>query len=316
MKKGEKMNILVIVNPLARNGKTLKNLSKVRKTIEESPHDFIWRVTDTPEEMRTEISNATQNEIHCILLMGGDGTVHEALPAIKQTALPFGLLPCGRGNDFARNIGIPRNLLRNCSLSSDPLFLGLDLPFINDRPFGSIACIGFDAEVNKFAKEKKGYFGGTLGYIICVMRALKAFRPFDVEIRIDDFIWSGRIMMVVISNGPYYGGGMKIAPDALMNDGSFDVCIIQEVSKWELLREFPKVFRGTHTDHPKVLIKSGERVEVNSAEKREIFADGEYIGNIPCVATIGEQRIQVMGVSSGEGLLADSGKKRRIGEDD
>ena len=87
---------------------------------------------------------------------------------------------------------------------------------------------------------------------------------------------------------------MKIAPQARMDDGLFDVCVIEEVSKGELLKEFPKVFRGTHIAHPKVILRSGRKVEVVSDEKRDIFADGEYVGTIPCVAEFGERRIRVM----------------------
>jgi len=288
------MKISVLVNPDAGNGKTLKHIPGVKKKIEESPHDFLWKIADSPDSLREEILNAPSSRIDGILLMGGDGTVHEALPAFRQIDLPFGLLPCGRGNDFARNIGIPLDLKSNCFIPSAPIIQELDLPLINDRPFGSIACTGFDAEVNKFARDKKGYFGGTLGYIICVLRVLRDFQPFATEIKIEDFHWSGRIMMVAISNGPYYGGGMKIAPDARMDDGRFNVCIIQEVSKWELLRQFPKVFRGTHVTHPKVILKAGKRVEVISDERREIFADGEYVGDTPCLGSIGNLKIRMM----------------------
>jgi YegS/Rv2252/BmrU family lipid kinase len=244
--------------------------------------------------MREEIGRASSEGFHSILLMGGDGTVHEALPAIKEAGLPFGLLPCGRGNDYARNIGLSLDLKSNCFFPYEPVLEELDMPLINDIPFGSIACLGFDAEVNKFARGKKGFFGGTLGYIVCVIRALKAFEPFVIDIKIDDFHWSGKIMMVAISNGPYYGGGMKIAPEACMDNGLFDVCIVKEISKWELMKEFPKIFQGTHLSHPSVILKSGRTVEVLSEENREIFADGEYVGRIPCKSTVGSLRIQVM----------------------
>lgn len=280
-------------------------MARIKTALEQSSHDFLWQITDSPQKMKEGIFDASRNGVRCVLLMGGDGTVHEALSSIEQTSLPFGLLPCGRGNDFARNIGISLNLTKNCIIPAEPLFFRLDLPSINGNFFGSIACMGFDAEVNKFAMEKKGYFGGTLGYIICVLRALKTFKPFEVEIRIDDFRWGGQVMMVAISNGPYYGGGMKIAPHASMNDGLFDVCVIQEVSKGKLLREFPKVFRGTHIPHPKVLMKRGKRVEVNGDQHREIFADGEQAGTIPCVAEIGGQQIYVMRNSPSEEFLSE-----------
>lgn len=187
------MKISVLVNPAAGNGKTLKYISGVKKKIGESPHDFLWKISDSPDSLREEILNAPSSRIDGILLM-----------------------------------------------------------------------------------------------------ALKVFQPFEAEIKIDNFHWIGRIMMVAISNGPYYGGGMKIAPDARMDDGRFNICIIQEVSKWELLREFPKVFRGTHVTHPKVILKAGQRVEVISDERREIFADGEYIGDTPCLGSIGNLKIRMM----------------------
>jgi diacylglycerol kinase (ATP) len=288
------LRILVLINPLAGNGKTLKQLRRVKSIVETSPHSFSWKIAASAAELRREIQKAPREGVECLLLMGGDGTVHEALPALRQGGLPFGLLPCGRGNDFARNIGLALDLRGNCLIPRQPFFWEIDVPLLNDRPFGSIACLGFDAEVNKFARDRKGFFGGTLGYVICVLKALRTFKPFEAEIKVDDLSWRGRVMMVAISNGPYYGGGMKIAPQARMDDGFFDVCIIEEVSKGELLRQFPKVFRGTHVTHSKVKLISGRRVAVSAEENREVFADGEYVGNIPCTAEFGEPRIRVL----------------------
>jgi len=293
------MKILTIINPNAGDGKTLRLLSKIKKALSRNPHEFQWQVTQTPGEMRGEINNAPSMGFDVILLVGGDGTVHEAFSAIKETGLPLGLIPCGRGNDFARNIGLTLNLERSCFIPAKPLFREIDLPTVNNIPYGSIACTGFDADVNRYARDKRGYFGGTPGYIICVIKALRAFRPFNAEIEIDDYHWGGPVMMIAAANGPFYGGGMKIAPDAKMDDRLLDVCIIKEVSKWELLRQFPKVFQGKHSTHPKVILKSCRNVRVISTEKREIFADGEYVGNIPGTVSIGKQRIQIMPGSPG-----------------
>ena len=95
------MRILVIINPYAGNRKTIRLLPEIKKWLSQNPHEFIWRTTQSPGEMHTEILNAPSKQIDAILLVGGDGTVHEALPAVKKTNLPFGLIPCGRGNDFA-----------------------------------------------------------------------------------------------------------------------------------------------------------------------------------------------------------------------
>jgi YegS/Rv2252/BmrU family lipid kinase len=288
------MKILVIVNPIAGGGKTLRLLPKIRRWLSESPHDFSFTTTRSLDEMCSEIIKAPARGINALLLMGGDGTVHQALPAIVESNLPFSYLPCGRGNDFARNIGLSMELRSNCSLPSNPSFHKIDLPRINNIPFVSIAYVGFDAEVNKLANDKKGYFGGTLGYIVCVLKALRNFRPFEVEITIDDDTWKERVMMVTVANAPFYGGGMKIAPDANMNDGVFDICIVQEISKLELLQQFPKVFKGTHIFHPRIIMKTGKKVKLVSDEDRDVFADGEYVGTLPAECTIGNQKIQIM----------------------
>jgi len=288
------MKILVITNPFAGGGKTLRLLPKIKHWLSKSLHEFSFVTTRSPDEMRLEIIKAPAQGINALLLMGGDGTVHLALPAIVEANLPFSYLPCGRGNDFARNIGLPMNLRNNCSIPSNPSFHQVDLPSINNIPFVAVAYIGFDAEVNRLANDKKGYFGGTLGYIVCVLKALRNFRPFEVQITIDDDTWKERVMMVTVANAPFYGGGMKIAPDADMNDGVFDICIVQEISKLELLRQFPKVFKGTHIFHPRIMMKTGRRVKLASDEVREVFADGEYVGALPAECTIGNQKIQIM----------------------
>jgi YegS/Rv2252/BmrU family lipid kinase len=181
------MKILVIVNPVAGSGKALRLLPAVKRCFSQSPHDLHYEVTSTPEDMRLKIQKASAQGIDAVFLSGGDGTVHQALPAIAETGLPFGFLPCGRGNDFARNIGLPADLKSNCSFLSAPSFRNLDLPSINQKtPFVAIAYVGFDSEVNRLANNYQGYFGGTLGYIVCVLKALKTFKPFEVEITIDD----------------------------------------------------------------------------------------------------------------------------------
>jgi YegS/Rv2252/BmrU family lipid kinase len=244
--------------------------------------------------MHSEIIKASREGVDAILLLGGDGTVHKALPAIAETDLPFGFLPCGRGNDFARNVGLSLNLRESCLLSSRPSIHQFDLPKINRIPFISIAYVGFDAEVNKLANEGKGYFGGKLGYTICVLKALRKFRPFEVEMNIDGCSMRERVMLVTIANGPFYGGGMKITPQAIMNDGVLDICIVKEISKWELLKQFPKVFKGTHITHPRIVMSSGQRIHLASEEPQEIFADGEYVGVLPAECTIENQAVRIL----------------------
>ena len=288
------MKILVVVNPAAGGGKTLRLLPRIKRWLSESPHEFSFSIPGSPDEMRSEITKASARGIDAILLSGGDGTVHDALPAILNANIPFGYLPGGRGNDFVRNIGFTADLRKSCSIPSNPLFHQLDLPIINQTPFISTAYVGFDAEVNRLANDGKGYFGGKLGYTICVLKSLRNFKPFEIEMTIDGHRFRERVMLITVANGPYYGGGMKIAPQAIMDDGVLDICIVKEISKLELLRQFPKVFNGTHITHPKIIMASGKKIKITSDESREIFSDGEYVGVLPVECTIGSQSLRVL----------------------
>jgi YegS/Rv2252/BmrU family lipid kinase len=288
------MKILTFINPCACDGKTLRMEPKIKNWLSKTSHEFLFMVSSSPEEMRMKMLDAKSNGFDAIYLIGGDGTIHEALPSIAKMDLPFGIIPIGRGNDFARNIRISRDVKENCIIPQHPMIHKIDLPTINGIPFGSIASLGFDATVSKLAHDHRGYFGGTLGYIICVLKALRSFKPFSIDITIDDYNWKGRISMIAMANGPYYGGGMKIAPQAVMNDGKITMCIVRELSSTELLQQFPKVFKGTHVSHPSVYIRSGRQIQLSAENHQEIFADGEHCGTLPAICKIGNQMVKII----------------------
>jgi diacylglycerol kinase (ATP) len=290
---GEVVNLRVIINPHAANGRALRLWPKLESLLSRR-HRLRCIVSTNPDEMRCEIAKAEREGAEGVLLVGGDGTVHEALPAISETELPFGVLPVGRGNDFARNVGIPLDLRRACGLPTSPSCARMDLPFVNGTPFASIACVGFDAAVNRLARAHRGHVGGTIGYLICVVKALRLFRPFEIDVRLDGELWSGRVMMVAIANGPCYGGGMRIAPSASLNDDHFTVCIVRETSKRELLAQLPRVFRGTHVNHPGVVVRKVRVIQVLAPAGSEVFADGEPCGVLPVECRIGARKLRVL----------------------
>jgi YegS/Rv2252/BmrU family lipid kinase len=287
------VRLLGLVNPHAGGGAALRRFARFRAR-RDVRHYLEWVVTASAEEARERIRAAPTRGVEGVFLVGGDGTVHGALGALTEVGLPFGVVPAGRGNDFVRNIGVDQRdgdaLLRSQRLQVRQL----DLPTVNGTPFASIACLGFDALVNRFARDGAGYLGGTAGYVVCVLRALATYRPFAVEVTVDDWTWNGEITMVAVANGPYYGGGMRIAPAAVMDDGAFDVCVVGRVSRGRLLREFPKVFRGAHTERPGVIMRRGRVVGVATDEPREIFADGELAGSTPAVWSFDWRAMRVL----------------------
>jgi diacylglycerol kinase (ATP) len=287
------MRLLALVNRRAGGGSALRCAERWQAACN-LPHDVEWVVTESPADTCNRIRQAAARGTEGIVLVGGDGTVHSALGALVEEGMPFGVLPAGRGNDFVRNLGaasreagglLTRDRLRVCHL---------DLATAGGVPYGSVACVGFDAEVNRLAREGAGYLRGTAGYVVCVLRALARFRPFEVEVEVDGWRWQGAITLVAVANGPCYGGGMRIAPQARMDDGVLDVCIVSAVPRATLLREFPKIFRGAHTSHPACIIRSGRSVTVRDGSEHEVFADGESVGNTPVQFAVQHGRLRVL----------------------
>jgi len=125
------------------------------------------------------------------------------------------------------------------------------------------------------------YFGGTIPYVAGLLRSLLGYRNKSVVLRIGDRVENTRILSIVIANGSYFGGGMNIAPEARLNDSLLDVLVIGDIGKFELLKAFPSVYKGTHLTHPKVRLEKATHITIESSERALVHADGEILGEGP-----------------------------------
>ena len=285
------MRLLGLANPDAAGGRALRRLARLRAE-PSVRHEVDWVVTRDGAEAGRIVRTA--RAVDGAVLLGGDGTVHTALGALADTGLPFGVVPAGRGNDFVRNLGLRPRVAETLLRAANLVVRHCDLAQVNGVPFANIASVGFDAVVNRLAYEGAGVLGGTAGYVICVLRALATLRPVAASITVDDWRWSGEITMVAVANGPCYGGGMRIAPDAALDDGLLDVCVVRRVSRATLLRHFPRVFRGEHTRHPDVIVRRGASVRVETEHPEDVYADGEWSGQTPASWTVQRRGLRVL----------------------
>ena len=288
------MRLLVVINPHAASGRPLRRQARIEARLRQAGHEVHVVVPPNVAAMHRHIREAAATTVEGVLVAGGDGTLHQALPVLAETNLPLGVLPCGRGNDFARNLGLSPRLE---TVLRGPLQFAvdaIDLPRANGRPFLSIAGVGFDARVNQLARAGKGWFHGRAGYLVCVLRALRTFAPFAAQVRVDDRSWQGCLTLVAVANGPGYGGGIRIAPGADLRDGRFDVCVVGDIGKWELVRNLPRLLRGRHLDHPRVSLWPGRQVEIVTAEPQPIFADGEFLGTTPATCVLDGTKLRVL----------------------
>jgi diacylglycerol kinase (ATP) len=210
--------------------------------------------------------------------------VHLAVQELANRSIALALIPAGTGNDFARSLNLPLDAplqLLKTYLATSPIHL--DLGQVNDEIFADILSTGFDSVVNERANRMR-VIKGRMKYNIAILLELSTFKPKSYEFRVDSVSFTTKAMLIAVSNGISYGGGMKVTPNAELDDGLFDIMVLGPVSKFEFLKVFPKVFSGGHVSHPAVKILRGKEVSITS--DAVAYADGERIGNLPIKARV------------------------------
>lgn len=221
-------------------------------------------------------------ECEGIIAVGGDGLMHLVVQIAVPAQIPFTLIPAGTGNDFVRTLGWSLDSLDEQLLSvttTQPS--SIDLGLVDGEWFGAILSTGFDSIVNEKANSMQ-WPKGPMKYNAAIAIELPRFKPRHYEITLDDRTMSTEAMLIAVSNGRSYGGGMLVCPNANIHDGLFDVMVLHPISKFEFMKVFPQVFAGTHISHPAVEIVRSRTVSIES--EAVAYADGERIGQLPVSA--------------------------------
>lgn len=275
--------VTVLYNPHAGRGRARAHLDRLRSVLAARYGEVHWHETTAPGDA-TRIA-ASLNE-GVVFAAGGDGTVNEVLLGLAEgdclDSVTLGVVPVGTGNDLARHLGIP-NL--DAYLEAVPRLVPTTLDAGEVEGGGlflNVVACGFDAVVGQRINSGYRWLTGTTAYLAAVVESLAKYRAVPMQVRVDDHtVFEGRAMLCAVANSSSYGGGMKIAPHASLQDGQLDIVLIEEVGKVEFLRAFPRVFAGTHLSHPKVRHWSGQSVQVSSDPALPMLVDGELRGQTP-----------------------------------
>jgi diacylglycerol kinase (ATP) len=228
------------------------------------------------------VSELEYTTISGVVAFGGDGFIHEIIQHLVPLEIPLGVIPCGTGNDFARSIGVYKlSLTQQLDLIAHTDSRAIDLGHAGSIWFAAILSSGFDALVNERANLMQ-WPKGRMRYNIAMIEKILALRAHRYRLCLDGDSVDVEATLVTIANGASYGGGMKVCPDASLNDGLFDVMVLGKVSRIELLKVFPKVYSGRHVGHPAVTFYRCREIEVIGSGSS--FADGEPIATLPLSA--------------------------------
>ncbi len=275
----------MLINPTSGRGRSAKNAPiAVSRLRERGVHVDVLQADDAVGSLDLAKA-AVADGIDALIACGGDGTVHCALQAVHGTQTVLGIIPVGTGDDIARALGLPRD---DAAAAADVIADGrvrtIDYAVIaaadgTEAAFIAVMSAGFDSEVTERANTMK-WPTGTSRYLIATLIELGVYKPVEFQITVDGRTTRAQGMMLAVGNGPSYGGGMYVCPEAVIDDGVLDLTFLSRTSKWTFIKTFPKVFKGTHIHHRIVSTTRGSHIHVD-APGQTAYADGERVGPLP-----------------------------------
>lgn len=284
------MDVALLVNPAARSGAHSDAAERAAARLRDGGIRVGVISGGSAADSSALLRAALEVGTDAVLVAGGDGTVNLAIQELAGTGVPLGVIPVGTGNDLASAVGL-REL--QAEAAADAVIAGrtrrIDLGRVtradgSSRLFATVLASGFDAKVNDRANAMR-WPRGHVRYDIAVLVEFLRLRglAFRVELDLSDGgteVVDGPLLMASVGNGPTYGGGIPICPDAVLDDGLLDVTLVRPAGRLALLRLLRHVYAGTHTSSPHVIVRRARAVRVTSAGMTA-YADGDPIGLLP-----------------------------------
>ncbi|MEI8411720.1 MULTISPECIES: diacylglycerol/lipid kinase family protein [unclassified Kribbella] len=277
--------IALVVNPTSGKGLGARVAPIVRGRLEAAGLIVDEYRTTCAEDVGRISADVIASGADAVALIGGDGTIHLGAQVLAKSGMPFGVIPAGTGNDFARGIGVP---LKDPAKAADLIVAGntrtVDLAVAKDEYITTVVAGGFDSLVNKRANAMS-WPKGNSRYTVATLAELRTFKPLEYVVTVDDEVIETKAMLVAVGTGPSYGGGLQICAGAEIDDGLLDITIIPPISRLTLLQMFPKLAKGTHVTDPRLRMLRGRTVRIDSPGITA-YADGEPLGPLPVDITI------------------------------
>jgi len=301
-----------VLNPVAGRGRAARLRGELQRALAREAESF-WRdaaglggdtpvvdivETAAPGEAQVLARRAADRGALTVVAAGGDGTFGEVASGLAGSRTRLALVPLGTGNDFAHALGIGRDIASAVHIAFNGRPRRIDLGELRcsagARTFLNAAGCGFDAAVGERVNRGYPFLRGSAVYVAAVLGAIRSLRPVATRVTVDGRTWTGMSTLSVVSNGPSFGGGMRIAPGAKPDDGVLEVCVVSAAGRFEFVCHFPRVYRGTHVDHPKVTMLRGQHVTLEGDEPVPMLVDGDLFGSTPAEIRVMPGALEVL----------------------
>lgn len=275
--------MIFIVNPTAGNGRAISVWFKVESELKSRGIRYKAHFTKDYNDATRIARDLVQEQAGgMIVAVGGDGTIHEVVQALANQQTVLGIIPAGSGNDLARSLEIPSDPCDALETIVRGKIRSLDLGKIGDRYFINNAGIGLDALVAKHASESKINRWGKAGYLLSALYGMARYHPTSIRMDIDGASYRfSQVWLVAVCNVPYYGGGIPICPEAIPDDGSFQICVIHSIPRYKSLRAIVKILQGKHKGVAGIDQFTANNLIIESEHPLLLHTDGEMAGTTP-----------------------------------
>lgn len=285
--------IALLTNPSAGKGRGTRTAAIALPRLKEAGIRVRSLVGRTADEAFELAQGAVADGVDSLVVVGGDGMVHLAVQALVGSGTSLGVIPSGTGNDVARYLDIPRS---DPQLATDVVVGArtrrIDLARCGPTHFVTVLAAGFDSKVNERANRMR-WPRGQMRYNLATLAELRVFDPLSYTLELDGEVRRVEAMLVAVGNGPSFGGGLRITHGAEIDDGLLDVVIIKTMSKLGLVRTYPKLYSGKHTQHPQYERHRVRTVTV-AAPGITAYADGERVGKLPLTVEVVPGALEVL----------------------
>jgi diacylglycerol kinase (ATP) len=295
-----------LVNPASDNGKTGKRWPELARRASALGLEGETHFSGRPGDLIALARDAAEAGAELVVAAGGDGTLNEVVNGLAGSDTVLATIPLGTGMDFGRTYGLPTRFDDAVRVALAGETRTIDAGRVMYRTwageeavrwFANVGSVGMSGAVAQRANGMSKALGGKATFFYALVRVFLEWQNTEVTVAFEDGERRGRMHDVIVANGVWHGGGMKLAPDARSDDGLFDVVLIGDVSKVDFLTTAPKIYKGAHVHHPKVEVLRSRRVEVTAPETLPIELEGEQVGTTPATFELvpGALRIRTPG---------------------
>ena len=285
------MRLFVVYNPTAGRGRAQRRMRVIEAELRRLGAEVELYATKSAQDLTRACAEASRDaRFDRVVICGGDGSLNYAVREFDLARGTLAVLPLGSGDDLASVLRIPKHLRDACALIVRGNARAIDVALANGIRYLSIASLGFDAEVNEYANGVR-YLRGSLLYLYATLRLLPRFMARRVRI---DGKPEQPIIFAVVANSPQYGGGIRIVPDARIDDGQLDRCIVHEGPLWRFLMTMPKAYWGAHVNSPFVEIRRGAEFRFDADPSMKVYADGERLTQTPVTFSLEAEKLRIV----------------------